>query len=137
MIARTAVVGLLVFATTTAYSDDLPALKAVGTRIVDEKNVPVSLRGVNLGCWFVLEPHFLGMKFRDEKTLWSDLEKRLGKAKSAQIRELYRDLWITADDFKNVKKLGLNHVRVPFPYWLLESDEAPGKYRPEGWKRLD
>jgi hypothetical protein len=118
-------------------ADDLPALKVAGTRLVDEKNKPVQLRGANLGCWLLLEPHFLGMKFGDERSLWTSLDKRIGKAKTTAVREAYRDAFVTADDFKNVKALGLNHVRVPFGYWLLESDEAPGKYLAEGWKRLD
>jgi glucan 1,3-beta-glucosidase len=118
-------------------ADDLPALKVKGTKIVDEKGVPVQLRGVNLGCWLLPEPHFLGMSFRDEKSLWAGLEQRVGKAKMEEIREAFRAAWITADDFQNVKKLGLNHVRVPFPYTLLESDEAAGVYKDEGWKWLD
>jgi hypothetical protein len=126
----------LIFAIVTR-ADDLLALKVAGTKIVDEKGVPGQLRGLNLGCWLVLEPHFLGMSFRDEKSLWASLDQRIGKAKSAAVREAFRDAWITAEDFKNVRKLGLNHVRVPFAASLLEDDSAPGKYRPDGWKRLD
>jgi endoglucanase len=130
-----AVSGLLVATPTRA--DDLPALKVVGTKIVDEKGTPVPLRGVNLGTWLLLESHFLGMSFRDENSLWASLDRRIGKAKTATVREAFRDAWITADDFKNVQKLGLNHVRVPFPASLLEDDSVPGKYRDGGWKRLD
>lgn len=29
------------------------------------------------------------------------------------------DTWITADDFAAMAKAGLNHVRIPFPYWSV------------------
>jgi aryl-phospho-beta-D-glucosidase BglC (GH1 family) len=129
----------LLFLTTAiaARGDELPALKVKGTKIVDDKGNTVQLRGVNLGCWLLLEPHFLGMSFRDEKSLWAGLEQRVGKAKTEEIREALRAAWINGEDFKNVKKLGLNHVRVPFPFTLLESDDAPGGYKEAGWKWLD
>lgn len=127
----------IAFHSRLARAEEPPALKVDGTKIVDEKGAVVPLRGVNFGCWLLLEPHFLGMNFRDEKTLWTDLEKRLGKPKTEEIREAYRTAWITADDFAAVKKLGLNHVRVPFHYTLLESDDAPGVYKDGGWKWLD
>ena len=123
--------------TSRLHAEELPALKIKGTKIVDDKGAPVQLRGVNFGCWLLLESHFLGMSFRDEKALWSGLEQRVGKAKVDEIREAFRAAWITGEDFKNVKALGLNHVRVPFPYTLLEADDAPGVYKNEGWKWLD
>jgi endoglucanase len=130
--------GLLILAFTTVIrADEPPALKIKGTKLVDEKGAMVQLRGVNLGCWLLLEPHFLGMSFRDEKSLWTGLERRLGKVKTEEIRAAFQAAWITADDFHNVKKLGLNHVRVPFPYTLLTSDDAPSVYKNDGWKRLD
>lgn len=127
----------LIAASNTVLADEPLALKIDGTKLVDEKGNQVQLRGVNLGCWLLLEPHFLGMNFRDEKSLWTGMESRLGKAKADEIREAYRTAWITADDFVQVKKLGLNHVRVPFHYSLLESDDAPGVYEDAGWKWLD
>jgi endoglucanase len=116
---------------------ELPALRIKGTKLVDEKGIVIQLRGVNFGCWLVPESHFLGQSFRDEKTLWNNLEPRFSKAKVHEIREAYRTAWIGEDDFHNVKKLGLNHVRVPFGSTLLESDANPDVYQNEGWDWLD
>src|SRR5438045_1664645 len=116
---------LLTFAT-ALRADDLPALHVSGTKLVDEKGAPVQLRGVNFGCWLLLEPHFLGMSFGDEHSLWEGLGQRVGKDKAAEIREALRAAWISADDFHNVKRLGLNHVRVPFPSTLLASRDTRG-----------
>jgi glucan 1,3-beta-glucosidase len=137
MLPRFLLALLLATAATPVRADDLPALRISGTKLVDEKGTPVQLRGVNLGCWLLLEPHFLGMSFSDEHSLWEGLAQRVGKDKAVEIREALRAAWITADDFQNVRKLGLNHVRVPFPYTLLESDDKPGVYKDDGWKWLD
>jgi endoglucanase len=115
----------------------LPALRIRGTRLVDPRGKTVVLRGVNLGGWLAVEPEFSGLDLRDEKSLWADLERRLGADKAREVREAYRTAWITADDFRRVHDLGLNHVRVPFWYGLLEDDARPGKYRDDGWRWLD
>src|SRR5262245_11082926 len=63
-------------------ADELSALRIRGTHLVNETGAPVQLRGVNLGCWLLLEPHFLGLSFRDDKSLWAGLEQHVGKAKA-------------------------------------------------------
>jgi glucan 1,3-beta-glucosidase len=115
----------------------LSALRIQGTKLVDSAGKPVLLRGVNLGNWLLLESHFTGLEFKDERSLWSGLQTRIGADKMRQVREAYRTAWITADDLVRIKKLGLNHVRVPFWYGLLEDDDRPGKYRDDGWAWLD
>jgi glucan 1,3-beta-glucosidase len=115
----------------------LPALKIKGTKIVDADGKPMILRGVNLGNWLLLESHFSGFAFKDEKSLWAGLQSRFGAEKMNEIREAFRSAWITSEDFDRVAKLGLNHVRVPFWFGLLEDDDKPGKYRDDGWAWLD
>jgi glucan 1,3-beta-glucosidase len=115
----------------------LPALRIKGNKILDAGGKPVLLRGVNVGNWLLLETHFSGFAFKDEKSLWAGLQTRFGAEKMREIREAFRTAWIAADDFDRIKKLGLNHVRVPFWYGLLEDDDKPGKYREDGWAWLD
>src|SRR5436305_1523365 len=78
-----------------------------GTRLDDQAGKMVLLRGVNLVSWLILESHFSGFAFRDEKSLWAGLERRFGRAKMDEVREAYRSHWITADDIRRVKELGL------------------------------
>ena len=120
-----------------ADAPKLPVLHIAGTRIVDGSNKTVALRGVNLGTWLLVESHFSGFTFEDEKSLRDKLEQRFGADKTREIFDAYRAAWIAEDDFTRIKELGFNHVRVPFYYGLLESDAKPGVYRDDGWKWLD
>jgi glucan 1,3-beta-glucosidase len=80
-------------------------------------------RGVNLGGWLVLEKWmtpslFEGRKGSDEYTFCleggADALKRLGK---------HRDTFITEADFRWIAARGLNAVRLPVGYWVLEGDK--------------
>jgi len=64
-------------------------------------------KGINLGGWFAQNDHL-------EKTY---------------------DTFITEDDFKVFSKWGIDHVRIPFDYHLLEDQK--GNYRESGFKRLE
>lgn len=115
----------------------LPALRVKSGKFVDATGKPVLLKGVNFGSWLVIESHFAGFEFPDERSLFDTLTARLGKPGAEKVMEAWRANWITGEDFKRARDLGFNHVRVPFGYWLLEDDTAPGKYLPNGWAQLD
>ena len=46
-----------------------------------------------------------------------------GEEKTAELFKSYRDNYITEEDFKNVKALGFNCIRIPFWYRNFMSDE--------------
>lgn len=97
----------------------------------------VVLRGINFGGWLVEEIWMTPWKnkvsesaketIRDHDSLWSTIEKRLGKESMRRVRNEWRNNWITAEDFKRVKAMGLNHVRIPILHDLL--DETGGMDR--------
>ena len=73
----------------------------------------------------------------DERTLWTVLAKRFGDEKMRVLQDAYRGQWICEDDFKVLAAMGVNLVRIPFWYGLLEDDSSPYKYREDGFKYLD
>lgn len=80
------------------------------------------LRGVNLGNWLLLEKWmspqvFAGTSADDEYSLC----EALGPAASRQL-ERHRDTFITDRDFHWLSQHGVNSVRLPFGYWLLDPD---------------
>ncbi len=83
------------------------------------------LRGVNLGGWLVLEKWmtptlYAGTEAEDEYTLCTVL----GAKKAADRLQRHRESWITADDFRWLAKHGINCVRLPVGYGVLE-ENAP------------
>jgi glucan 1,3-beta-glucosidase len=83
---------------------------------------PAPLRGVNLGNWLLLErwmsPRvFEGVVASDEYSLCS----ALGPEAERRILR-HRDSFITEADFRWLAMRGINAVRVPFGYWLIEED---------------
>lgn len=74
------------------------------------------LRGVNLGGWFVLErwmtPElFEGVSGPDETVFCKEANNAKEKL------EKHWDSFISEEDFRNIKELGLNSVRIPIPWW--------------------
>lgn len=86
----------------------------------------MKIRGVNLGAWLVLEkwmtPHvFDGLKAHDEYTFGQELGPKEAKARL----QAHRDSFITEADFAWIAARGLNAVRLPVGYWVLD---APPPY---------
>jgi glucan 1,3-beta-glucosidase len=84
---------------------------------------PEKMRGVNLGGWLVLEKWitpslYAGVAAEDEFTLC----ETLGKAKAAERLQKHREHWITVDDFRWLAARGLNSVRLPVGYGILEEN---------------
>ncbi|KAL2350829.1 glycoside hydrolase superfamily [Cryomyces antarcticus] len=80
------------------------------------------VRGVNLGGWFVLEPWITPSIFEaapgnvvDEYTFC----QTLGKSEAHNRLSNHWNTWITEEDFKQIQRAGMNHVRIPIGYWSV------------------
>ncbi len=109
----------------TLSASRLSMLHADGTRIVDADGHPVALRGINLGGWLVEEPWMepfvtdapAGSAYpnnKDHVSIWSTAKSRFGQTGMEQIRDAFRQAWITPADFDRMQAAGMNCVRVPF-----------------------
>ena len=124
----------------------LPMLSAVGENIVDADGNAVALRGTNFGGWLVQEGWMCPTKQTDTLSTDMTLYSRFGKEKAEALIAAYQESWITEEDFRTVKELGLNVVRVPFTYMNVYhhlSDEGellhPDEFtlREDPFERLD
>jgi aryl-phospho-beta-D-glucosidase BglC (GH1 family) len=86
------------------------------------------IRGVNLGGWLVLEPflsHSLFSKYPSSDNIideWTLLTK-LGKDEGFNVMKKHYDTFLTEDHIKTIKNAGINHVRIPVGFWMLDIKE--------------
>lgn len=104
----------------TSSVDDTP-------RAVSAPNQSGIWRGVNLGSWLVLERWmtpsvFHGFDAQDEYTL----SQQMGGQAKTRLQQ-FRDSWITEEDFAWIAARGLNCVRLPVGWWVLD---GPAPYVP-------
>ncbi|CAG8461457.1 8455_t:CDS:2 [Ambispora leptoticha] len=78
------------------------------------------IRGVNIGGWLVLEPFITPSYFNsgivDEWTLCTNL----GPEQANITLNNHYATFVTEDDFAQMAKVGLNHVRIPLGFWAIE-----------------
>lgn len=105
--------------------------------LAKKDGVRVQLKGVNFGGWLIQETWMCPVfAFDGSVTIksgtengWANLdtldglESRLGKTEAAKLIKSYQDNYITEWDFKNVKSMGFNCIRIPFWYRNFMSDE--------------
>lgn len=104
-------------------------LKALGKKIVDSNNEFVSLRGVNLGQWLVMEGFMSGSNGGMSQSAMKRKLFASGKSR-AQIEsyfEQYRANFITKADIDFIASKGYNCIRVPLHYELFLTQEQREK----------
>jgi aryl-phospho-beta-D-glucosidase BglC (GH1 family) len=93
-----------------------------------------NIKGVNLGSWLLMEGYILHGRNIPESVFKKDFLKVHGKDELHKFEKLFRDSYITEADFKNIKQMGANTVRIPFNSKLVE--ESPYVYSKEGLSYL-
>ncbi|EJD36695.1 glycoside hydrolase [Auricularia subglabra TFB-10046 SS5] len=102
------------------------------------------IRGVNLGAWFVFEPYMAIDRWHDMGGDWLcgdctncvndefSLTRKLGQAQANSVFANHWNTWITQDDVNQIKQLGLNSVRIPIGFWIIESTVNGDEFYPRG-----
>jgi len=92
-------------------------------------------RGVNLGGWLLWEPGpcndiplVQAVKERppDEWALSEKLRQQFGDDGAERMMKDHRAKYITKRDFEEISNLGMNSVRIPFSYWVVQGPR-PGE----------
>lgn len=123
-----------------ATAASLAPLHVENGRILDDRSKPVTLKGANLGNWLILEMWMLAIDepgVTDQFELERTLARRFGEPERQRLMEVYRENYMTARDFEILRSFGMNLVRLPFSYELMESDDQPLTLKPDAWKWLD
>ena len=98
------------------------------------------IRGVNLGGWLSIEPFITPSLFNtytasnnvvDEYTL----SGILGSSAKTVIEKHYAT-FITEQDFSDIASAGLDHVRIPYPYWAVTTYEGDPYVPKVAWRYL-
>ena len=88
------------------------------------------VRGVGIGGWLVIENFIAPSVYErtgDDRVIdeWS-FGKYVPHDKAVKILRDHFDNFIKESDFEEIASLGLNHVRIPFPYWGIKTyDDDP------------
>lgn len=133
--------GLPMIGLNSSWNDDVQANPSV-PRLKDEfKYGKTPIRGVNVGGWLNLEP-FISPSFfenwgsRDGVVDEWTLLTKLGPAKAKSSLEEHYSAFITKQTFIDIRAAGMDHVRFPFGYWIVQiyDDDA---YLPQvAWRYL-
>jgi hypothetical protein len=115
----------------------LPFLKVYKSKIVDESGRSVTLKGVSLGGWLMMEGYMLCGRNIAERTFRENFEKALGRDTLADFTRSFRDAFITEEDIEIIKGWGANCIRVPFNYKVVEFEDRPFSLNEEGLSYLD
>jgi aryl-phospho-beta-D-glucosidase BglC (GH1 family) len=94
------------------------------------------VRGVNLGSLFVFEPWLA-------ETEWAsmgcggqasefDCVSSLGQTQANSAFQAHWNSWITQADISQMQSYGLNTIRLPVGYWMLESLVSTSEHFPQG-----
>jgi len=99
------------------------------------------INGVNIGGLFVLEPFITPALFQkyptsvDEWTLSQLMAADTANGGMAQLEHHY-DTFITEQDIAQIAGAGLNWVRLPIPYWVVETWPGEPFLARTSWKYI-
>ncbi|KAI0768688.1 glycoside hydrolase [Trametes elegans] len=82
------------------------------------------IHGVNLGGLFVPEPFIVPELFEQNEGAvdeWSLSLILAGKGKLQEVMENHYDTFITEEDIAQIASAGLNWIRVPIPFWAIDT----------------
>lgn len=127
-------------ATPNAGDEQFSSLRQEGKYWVNAQNEIVSLRGINIGNWLILEPWMWSQVdggFHDQCSLEAKLTERFGADEKERLMKVYRDNYITDRDWDIMHQAGFNLIRLPFIHHLIEDANNPKTLRDDAWVYLD
>lgn len=110
-----------------------------GTRILGPDGRPAIWRGIGLGNWLLPEGYMwgFGAEAASPRQIEELVRQLLGEDAALRFWQGWRDAFIARDDIALIRRLGFDHVRIPFSCRLLSPEELPRRLAGPGWELLD
>ena len=112
-------------------------IKTSGSQLIDDKGNSIILKGTNIGNWLVPEGYMFKMsQVNSPRKIDELLYELIGPDSLKVFWDGFLNNYITHDDIKYLKRIGCNHIRLPFHYKLFTDDLYMGD-RNAGFKYFD
>ncbi len=108
-----------------------------GPEILDPSGQPLILRGINLGNWLVPEGYMFKFDTASSpRKIQEVFNELIGPAEAAAFWRQFRDVYVTRDDIRFIRKAGFNSIRVPFNFRLFVREDDPTMWGGPGFEML-
>ena len=108
-----------------------------GSKLIDDHGNSIILKGINIGNWLVPEGYMFKMsQVNSPRKIDELLYELIGPDSLKVFWDGFLKNYITQDDIKYLKRIGCNHIRLPFHYKLFTDDLYMGD-RNAGFKYFD
>ncbi|MBU0560108.1 MAG: cellulase family glycosylhydrolase [Bacteroidota bacterium] len=98
-------------------------VKTRGKEIILPSGEPILLKGMNIGNWLLPEGYmFKFKKPNSPRLVTSVFAELIGPDEAKKFWVNFQDVYITHEDIKFIKRLGLNSIRLPFHYALFNDE---------------
>lgn len=94
---------------------------------------------MGLGNWLLAEGYMLRLDDgpESERQIRALVAELVGPDAARAFWRTWRERYVTRDDIRFMKQIGLNSIRIPFNYRLLTPEDQPDTWLEEGFAVLD
>ncbi len=138
-ITKALVLVLLITAICSSAGNAQGFLKVSGTKIVNENNEEVILRGMGLGGWHVPEGYMFGMS-SFANAAWeirNKIVEVVGPQNTDTFFTAFRANFVARKDIERLAQLGFNSVRMPMHFEFFVKQSAPDVWIESGFVVMD
>ncbi len=121
----------------TENVNSISFIKTDGSQLIDDQGNSIILKGTNIGNWLVPEGYMFKMsQVNSPRKIDELLYELIGPDSLKVFWDGFLNNYISHDDIKYLKRIGCNHIRLPFHYKLFTDDLYMGD-RNSGFKYFD
>lgn len=122
-----------------AHSQSRGFVTTKGTQIIGVNGDPFYMKGTNLGNWLVPEGYMFKFNHASSPRLIQEmLNELIGPDKAKAFWKKYLDNYITREDIRYMRSIGMNSIRIPFHYKLFtDEDYLGGRGAARGFAIMD